>query len=114
MNFHIIDDLSLDELTFVKSRVLLTTKYDKIDDNEGIINKSIDLYTMSRSIKMDKLTLIDTCIWIAYKLITGDIPQSLITPIHIIYKSEHQICQHLNFRLHKCSRNKLYVKTGSN
>ncbi|CAK7994940.1 Protein kinase [uncultured virus] len=89
-------------------------------DYENISHRAIDLFSTIEMIDLERIQIIDTCIWIAYKLVAGSIPKILsmppptlgFTPLHVIYKAELAICQHLNYKLHRCADNDLYIKIG--
>ena len=101
---------------------LIVNRVRQIDEHapETIYLRAIDLFSTIKLKTLDRIQIIDTCIWISYKLVTGRIPKILsvppitlgFTPMHIIYKAELAICQHLDYKLHRYSDNDLYIKIG--
>lgn len=100
---------------------ILSTAASKLDDStivniERIVCKNIysrdvldltkELYSRCVGIP-NSLIKIETCYWIASKIITGDVPRDILGDIHEIAPMEKRICDYLNYHIHVKAAGKL-------
>ena len=120
-----ISSLPKSACKIIQDRIHEINVVDQYPYVQTLIDLCINLYSMAKDIHINSINtscLLDTCIWITYKLTTGRAPKALVTPppgfiptpAHLIFKTEQQICNCLGYQLHRCSNNELYIKIGSN
>ncbi len=88
----------------VKIKELISEKVCKNDDDIAKLTMSIILQVGERQ-KIPIILLVETCVWISYKLITGSVPPikniTFQSQLYMILKTELEICSILEYRLHK-------------
>ena len=85
-------------------------KINTVSLSDSILKLSKDIYR--RCIRMtdgvsDGALRIETCIWIANKLLTGVPPTGVRAPLHKVLAMEKRICKYLDYRLHVVTSDQL-------
>ena len=84
----------------------------KLEVSKKVLYKAIELHSRL-DVKKNDIAYIEACLVISKKMHRSRIPHyHPITDLNLLLEKEIDICQKLNFRLHKCATNSLYVNIG--